>query len=76
MSTSASVSNRQRLRAREPVSIWPENDIPVVSFTTNFCENGIEIKTSPRNVGDLIFSESQKSFLSYHNSKQLLQVCR
>ena len=77
MSTSASVSNRQRVRAREPVSIWRENDIAVVSFTTNFCENGILIKTSPRNVGDLVFSESRKGFTAaIINSKQLLKVCR
>ena len=69
MSTSASVSNRQRLRAREPVSLWRENDIAVVSFTKNFCENGIVIKTSPRNVGDLVFSESRKGLSSYHEFK-------
>ena len=29
-------------------------------FPTSFCENGVVAKTSPRNVGDLVFSESQK----------------
>ena len=27
------------------------------------------IKTSPRNVGDLVFSESRKGFSSYHEFK-------
>ena len=29
-------------------------------FPTSFCENGVVAKTSPRKVGDLVFSETRK----------------
>ena len=61
MSTSASVSNRQRVRAREPVSVWRENDIAVVSFTMNFCENGIMIKNkSSKRRGSRLFGITER----------------
>ena len=44
-------------------------------FTTSFCENGVVAKTSPRNVGDLVFLESRKG-LAIIIQKQLRQVSR
>ena len=67
-------ANRQRVRAREPVSFWWENGVRRRHFTTRFCENSVVAKTSPRNVGDLVFWNHKG--LSYHHSKQLHQVCR
>ena len=59
MSTSASFSNSERVRAHEPVSFWRENKIAVV-ILLRVCENGVAAKASPRNVGDLFQLESQK----------------
>ena len=57
-----SFSKRLRVRAREPVSFWRKNEISfVILLITSFCENGVVAKTSPRNVGDLVFLESRKS---------------
>ena len=70
------------MHAPETVSFWWENVIAVVSFIYVFChfttscyENGVVVKTSPQNSGDLVFLESQKGLhCSYHHSKQLHQV--
>ena len=63
MSKRAGVSNRQRVCAREPVLVWRENDIAVVNFTTNFCENGIVIKNnSPK------LRRSQSSFRNHERA--------
>ena len=47
------------MHAREPVSFWRENKIAVV-ILLRVCENGVVEKTSPRNIGDLVFLESRK----------------
>ena len=41
-------------------------------FTTILCENVVVMKTSPRNVGELVFFGIPEG-LSYHHSKQLRQ---
>ena len=47
------------MHAREPVSFWRENKIAVV-ILLRVCGNGEVAKTSPRNIGDLVFLESRK----------------
>ena len=59
-STTTNFSNRQKGRASELASFWRENEIAGVILLPAFCENGVVSKTSPRNVGDLAFLESQK----------------
>ena len=64
-----------KARAREPVSFWRENEIAAVIFS--LCENDVVAKTSPRNVGDLVFFIFGISKgLSYQHSRQLGQVRR
>ena len=43
--------------ARGPVLFWWENES---LFTASFCENGVVMRTSARNVGDLVFLELRK----------------
>ena len=54
-----SFSDRQRVRTREPVSFWRENEI-AVAILLRVCGNGVVAKTNPRNVGDLVFLESRR----------------
>ena len=53
---------------REPASFWRENEIAVVILLRGFCENIIVAKTSPRNVSDLVFLESQKCLAVMQNN--------
>ena len=58
--TTTSFSNRQRVRANEPVSlILAGKRDSRRHFTTSsrFCENGVVAKTSPLNVSDLVALE-------------------
>ena len=71
LDTSTSFSNREEVRAREPVSFWREKRGSRRHFTTSFSENGVVAKTT-RNVGDLVFMESQNgSFETTTSSSSL-----
>ena len=49
---------------REPVSFWQETvQVNLRHFTTS-CEDCVVAKTSPRNVGNLVFLNHKRTYLS------------
>ena len=49
------------MRVRESVSFWQENEKATI-ILLQVCVNSVVVKTSPRNIGDLVFLESQKAY--------------